>query len=66
VFTGIFAVTFVMFSLNSAVDIYCTAYHLGSTPPALITSIFIQFTVWQKYGLAQFDEYGFSGRNAIG
>jgi hypothetical protein len=54
-----------MFFLNSAGDIYCTLYHLGTTPPALIASIFIQFTVSQNYGQGQFVKYGFSGRNAI-
>jgi hypothetical protein len=55
-----------MFSLNSAVDINCAAYHLGTAPPTLIASTFIQFTVLQKYGQGQFVKYGFSGRNAIG
>lgn len=65
-FTGLVTVTFVMFSLNSAVDINCAAYHLGTAPPTLIASTFIQFTVLQKYGQGQFVKYGFSGRNAIG
>jgi hypothetical protein len=65
VFTGLVAATFVMFSLNSAVAIYCTVYHLGTTPPALIASIFIQLTVSQNYGQGQFVKYGFSGGNAI-
>ena len=65
-FTGLVAVNFVIFSLNSAVHIYCTAYHLGTAPPALIASIFIQFTVSQNYGQGQFVKYGFSGHNAIG
>jgi hypothetical protein len=54
-----------MLSLNSAVDIYCTVYHLGTAPPALIASMFIQFKVSQNYGQGQFVKYGFSGRNAI-